>query len=103
MPEFTTGVTPEGGCTLTVSGEVDIACVEEFLAAARDCVDSAATDVEIDLGGVSFIDSSGLGTLVRIRNQIRERGGKVRLTHVPEVVARVLEVSGLAQAFEAEA
>lgn len=98
MAEFSTTPAANGDCVLTVAGEVDIACVGDFLAAADACAESSGR-IEVDLGGVTFIDSSGLGTLVRIRNQAHERGARVVLTRVPAHVTRLLEVTGLAEAF----
>jgi anti-sigma B factor antagonist len=101
MAEFVnTEPRDDGGCTITVSGEVDIATVEEFLAAAESCLAGGAQILEVDLGAVSFIDSSGLGALVRIRNQALEGGSSIVLKDVPPVVARLLEVTGLDAAFE---
>lgn len=103
MPEFvTTGTRDDGGCMISVSGEVDIANVEEFLTVAQGCLESGATLVEVDLSEVTFIDSSGLGALVRLRNQARERDVVVVLRRVPEFVGRLLEVTGLTAAFGPE-
>jgi anti-anti-sigma factor len=84
---------------LAVSGEVDIATVEEFLTEADACLGDGVEVCEIDLGAVTFIDSSGLGALVRIRNTAHDRGKAVLLTNVPDSVTRLFEVTGLAEAF----
>lgn len=103
MAEFTsTEVLDDGSCTITVSGEIDIATVSEFVAAAEACLESGSKSIEIDLAAVDFIDSSGLGALVRIRNQANERGAEVTLANVPAAVNRVLEVTGLVDAFAAD-
>ena len=100
MAEFVnTEARPGGGRTISVSGEVDIATVEEFLAAAESCLDDGAKVIGVDLGGVTFIDSSGLGALVRIRNQAQEKDAEVVLENVPATVDRLLQVTGLAAAF----
>ena len=85
--------------SLAVSGEFDLAAVEEFLAAALGCLEDSADICEIDLGAVSFIDSSGLGALVRVRKAAHERGKDVVLTNVPPAVNRLFEVTGLTEAF----
>lgn len=99
MAEFVTTQREDGGCTLTASGEVDIATVEEFLAVAGSCLESGSDLLEIDLSGVTFIDSSGLGALVRLRNEGAERDVRITLVAVPAKVARLLELTGLAEAF----
>jgi anti-anti-sigma factor len=101
MAEFMTGTASDERQSLVVSGEVDIATVEPFLKEALACLDQAVDICEIDLGGVTFIDSSGLGALVRIRNAAHERGKRLVLTNVPPAVHRLFEVTGLAEAFDA--
>jgi anti-sigma B factor antagonist len=99
MAEFVSG--PEAGerRTVVVSGEVDIASVDQLLAGAYACLDGPADVCEIDLGGVTFIDSSGLGALVRIRNTARDRGKEIALVNVPASVERLFAVSGLSEVF----
>ncbi len=92
---------PDSGvCSLELSGEVDIAAVEEVLTRAERYLQNRPAVLEIDLQGVTFIDSSGLGALVRIRNQAGEQGTKVVLVSVSGASRRLLELSGLDQVFE---
>src|ERR1022692_819007 len=53
----------------------------------------------LDLGEVTYIDSSGLGALVAGYNSMSLKGGRVGLFHVPERVRELLEMSGLAVVF----
>jgi anti-sigma B factor antagonist len=99
MAEFVTGPDADERRTVVVSGEVDIASVDELLREAYACLDGPAVVCEIDLGAVTFIDSSGLGALVRIRNVAHERGKDVVLANVPDSVVRLFAVTGLAQVF----
>ncbi len=55
--------------------------------------------VLLDLGELSYIDSSGLGTLVAGYNSLKLQGGAVGLFQVPERVLELLEMSGLAAIF----
>jgi anti-anti-sigma factor len=94
---------PEDLRTLPVSGEVDLASIGDLIAAARACLAAAPSVLEVDLAEVTFIDSSGLGALVRIRNEAVERGVQLVLVHLPPAVTRLFEVSGLDQALEIRA
>lgn len=49
----------------------------------------------LDLGGVNFIDSTGLGTLVRLLGTTRAAHGDLKLCNVPEVVAQTLRITAL--------
>jgi anti-sigma B factor antagonist len=56
--------------------------------------------VILHLAGVEFVDSGGLGTLVRLRSKAQNAGGDVRLCEVPPRIAEVLRVTKLQTVFE---
>jgi anti-sigma B factor antagonist len=98
MAEFVTTTGLDGAAVLAVSGELDIAAVDEFLEHGEKLIHSGVAVITIDLGEVSFIDSSGLGALVRLRQSAAE-GQRLRLGTVPKSVARVLQITGLTELF----
>jgi anti-sigma B factor antagonist len=57
----------------------------------------------VDLGRVSFIDSTGLGMLVGVLKEAREMRGDVHLMNAGREVRRILQVTGLEVLFEPEA
>ena len=48
-------------------------------------------DVVLQLDGVEFVDSSGLGALVRLLQAARSKGGDLKLSGVPAVLRRSLD------------
>ena len=54
----------------------------------------------LHMGEVGFIDSSGLGTMVRSLTSIRRAGGDLKLCNVTEQARKVLEMSRLTQVFD---
>jgi anti-anti-sigma factor len=98
MTQFVAHAPQDGVGSLAVSGEVDIAVVDALLAEARPCLHAATSGLELDLGGLTFVDSSGLAAFVRLRNEAVQAGKTVTLTNVPATTLRLLEVTGLAQA-----
>lgn len=54
----------------------------------------------LHLGEVGFIDSSGLGTMVRALTSTRQARGELKLCNVPDSVRRVLEMSRLTSVFD---
>ena len=58
--------------------------------------------IVLHLGEVTFIDSSGLGTMVRIQTTTRQARGELKLCNVPEHVRKVLELSHLKQLFDTQ-
>ena len=48
----------------------------------RDLVDRGCARVVLDLGGVTYIDSSGVGMLVAKLKTLKDHGGDMRLLHL---------------------
>jgi anti-sigma B factor antagonist len=79
-----------------LSGEVDMhsaPALRAQLAPQND--DAASSPIIVDLGGVTFIDSSGVGVLVGAFRGRRDAGGALVFCHAQERVRRVLEITGL--------
>ena len=92
---FTVDTTREDDrCLLTVAGELDAATTVDL----ESAIGSAGPDVtglEVDLTGVSFIDSSGLRTLVMARQSAVEQGRRFSIVGSSKAVDRLLELTGL--------
>jgi len=58
------------------------------------------SDVVLQLDGVEFIDSSGLGALVRLMQAARAKGGDLKLSGVPPRIRKTLEMTSLLPQFE---
>lgn len=56
--------------------------------------------IVLHMGDVGFIDSSGLGTIVRSLTSTRQVRGDLKLCNLPESVRRVLEMSRLTSVFD---
>jgi len=57
-------------------------------------------DIVLHLGDLVFIDSSGLGMLVRLLISIRKNGGDLKLCNVPQHVHKVLKMTNLNTLFD---
>lgn len=79
------------------SGEVDLARVADL---RRDIEQlPSAVDVELDLSEVTFMDSTGLGLMVLLRNRVLAHGQQLVLAGVPVPVARIMTITGLDKVF----
>ena len=54
----------------------------------------------LDLGGVGFMDSSGVGLILGRQRCARSLGGTLRIQHAPAQLRRVLQLAGIACADE---
>lgn len=82
---------------ITVSGEVDLATSPELDTAVIAAIDSGTSSVVIDLTNVSFMDSSGLGVIVRALKRCREAENDLDLVITNERVLKVFGITGLDQ------
>ena len=96
--ETTVRVEPAGHRTLVVTGEVDLAVADDLVAAVSD-LGAEDNIVHIDLAGVTFMDSTGLAALIRVRNAAAAGGYEVILVAYSPAVVRVLELAGLTDLF----
>lgn len=58
------------------------------------------TNVLLDMSGVTTIDSSGIGELVGSFTTVTNRGGKLKLLHLPAKLNELLHVTQLITVFE---
>ena len=82
---------------ITVSGEVDLATSPQLDRAVISAIDSGAASVVIDLTDVTFMDSSGLGVIVRALKRCREAENDLDLVITNERVLKVFGITGLDQ------
>jgi anti-sigma B factor antagonist len=57
----------------------------------------------LHLGEVAFIDSSGLGTIVRLLTSTRKSHGDLKLCNVPQAIENLLKMTNLNRLFETHA
>lgn len=66
----------------------------------RAALPAATLNLELDLSGLTFLDSSGLGTLISLHKTMRSRNGTVRLLKPAPNVMQILELTRLHRVFE---
>jgi anti-sigma B factor antagonist len=66
----------------------------------QDLADRGYKRLVINLGGVPYIDSSGLGELVRCFRAMRRTGGRVGLTNLNHRVVDLFRITKLSDVFE---
>ena len=87
----------DGRClTLRLMGELDHAAAQTVMPGIEDAVEEyLPRRCVLDLSGVSFMDSSGIAVILKPDRLLRQTGGALALSGVPEQVRRVLDVAGL--------
>lgn len=68
--------------------------------AVAEAMTAGASDILVNLGNVTTIDSSGIGELVSAYTTVTNRGGKLKLENIPPKVNDILQITQLIQVFE---
>jgi anti-sigma B factor antagonist len=82
---------------LAIAGELDMAATFKLEPELDRLLDAPELRrLECDLAGVSFVDSSGLGLLLALRERAQDRGIAMTVVSVSRPLRRILDVSGMA-------
>ena len=87
MGNFAAEIRDSAPHVLAISGELDLAVAQQFLEHACAALANPTKMLNVDCIGLTFIDSSGLGSLVRISQEASALGAAVELTQVPHQMA----------------
>ena len=79
--------------TVLAEGEIDKATAPIL----RDCLTELQGDVVLDLAALEFLDSTGLGVLIRANRTLEQTGGTLRVRAPQPQVRRVLDITGLGE------
>ena len=80
---------------LTVTGEIDMATAPRFRQRLLAVIGAGTQNVVIDITGVDFIDSTGLGVLMGGAKRVRSAGGDIRLVTAGARLAELIELTRL--------
>jgi anti-anti-sigma factor len=78
-------------------GKIDTSNSKQLRQDVIDCVDPDTTTLIIDLHEVTFIDSSGLGSLVFLLKWMQSRGGRVVIYRPNSQVRMLLDIANMTQ------
>ena len=91
--------TEDGICLVTLEGEVDVYTAPRLKEALIEQIESGCVNVLVNMEGVGFIDSSGLGVLVGGLRRAKERSGTIRLVCTRENILKIFRITGLDKVF----
>jgi len=96
VDRFRMDVVPDRGRVIVeLHGELDISAVDAVQEALDELHAAGWSSVVMDLRGLTFIDSMGLGLLLKAERQARRADAAFAIVDGSPAVARLLEVVGL--------
>jgi len=93
----------DGARVLALAGELDPHTAPLLDEHVRQAIDGATPILVLDLVDLTFIDSSGLRSVIAAHKALAERGGRLVLRSPGATTRRLLDVTGLTDQLEVEA
>ena len=84
---------------VSVKGEVDVYTAPRLREKLVELVSQGRHQVVVDLEGVDFLDSTGLGVLVGGLKRLRSHDGDLTLVCTHQRILKVFEITGLTKVF----
>ncbi len=84
---------------IRAAGELDINSALQFHTRLLEECAASVPHIVIDLGGLTFMDSTGIGTLLEIMRRQTRAGGRLSLVKLTDLIANVFEVTKMNQVF----
>jgi anti-sigma B factor antagonist len=83
---------------LKLAGEIDMLTAARLSNVVNEILADAPVRIVLDMAGVTFCDSQGLGTIVVLTKKASHTQSVLMLTNVGDFLLRVLDITGLRSA-----
>ena len=88
-----------GKTIVAVGGEIDVYTAPRLRDKITELVSEGHYALVVDMEGVDFLDSTGLGVLVGGLKKVRSHDGSMRLICTQERLLKIFRITGLAKVF----
>ncbi len=89
----------DGKVVIGLQGRFDFNAHREFREAVDQAIKEAANAIQVDLGGVDYLDSSALGMLLMLRDKAKGAGKEVALANARGSVKQVIDIANFGKLF----
>lgn len=86
-------------CVITLAGEVDVYTAPQLKEHLIQSIEGGCVDIVVNMDGVGFIDSSGLGVLVGALRRAKEQSGSIRIVCDRDNILKIFRITGLDRVF----
>jgi anti-sigma B factor antagonist len=101
MSNFSVGFRDAGSAqVLDLHGELDAHTASELEAAIQKCQDEGHLNLVISGGDLQYISSAGLGVFMAYIEELRERGGDIKIAALQPKVFNVFDLLGFPMLFD---
>ena len=94
--------TENGVLTIALSGDIDLGNAETFYTETISAYQTAPADITFDCAELNFIDSTTLGTFVKILKMAKTDGNGLRLSALQPKIKKLFLICALDSIMEIE-
>lgn len=98
---ITKQITP-GAITIRLNGELDLSAAPEMQAELEPYVNQSKRSLILDFKDLHYIDSTGIGILIRILKRRTAIGSEFKLTEVSPKIKKLFDITGISQYLDLE-
>ncbi len=84
---------------IEVGGEIDVYTAPKLREKLIELVSEGSYDVVVNLEGVDFLDSTGLGVLVGALKRVKAHDGSLSLVCTQDKILKIFKITGLTKVF----
>ncbi len=95
-----TRVLNEKAQAVEVQGEIDVYTSPRVKETINELIEKGHYQLVINLEGVRYIDSTGLGVLIGALKKVREHNGRILLVCTNPQIKKIFNITGLVKIFE---
>ena len=95
MEEVTLLEKSENGIKIALSGDIDLGNAERFYEAVMDEYRAVSKDILFDCEKLTFIDSTTLGTFVKILKTVKQDGNTMKLINLQSKIKKLFLICSL--------
>lgn len=77
-----------------ITGSIDSSTVDRFTAVMDKLIEKGVKNLILDCHAIKYVNSTGLGTLLKYVDILSERNGQIAFTQIPQKVLLVMEMLG---------
>ncbi|GAA4909963.1 STAS domain-containing protein [Stackebrandtia albiflava] len=85
---------------VSVTGEIDMYTAPQLRGYLTELLAEGVTRLAIDVNGVDFCDSTGLGVFIGTLRRLREVGGSLIIVCAREQMLKIFQLTGLQKVFD---
>jgi anti-sigma B factor antagonist len=89
-----------GAPVIAVNGEIDVYTAPKLREKLSSLIESGTYRLILDLEGVEFLDSTGLGALIGVLKRVRAHDGSIDIVCTQSRILRIFKITSLDKVFK---